>query len=145
MKVAHGIKISLFVKPEDTKDYASKLHELVPLDFEKEKITIDTTMASSFEDRKIEISEINLTKEKHIKVFLENLIPKLDAKTLEKQLETRLDSENNFFLRLDKDKLLEGKYELTDSGNCFHVKLTIAAFPKSRENAIKVVKTILQL
>jgi len=46
-----------------------------------------------------------------------------------------------FFIRLDKAKLLEeDAFWITDCGNCFHIKITLASFPKTRDAALKVVQ-----
>ena len=49
-----------------------------------------------------------------------------------------------YFIRLDKDELLQGNYEITDSGRCFHIKLHIAAFPSRRLEALKVIEKLLK-
>ena len=55
-----------------------------------------------------------------------------------KQIESRLDEELNFFLRLDKEKWVnEKEMKLTDSGKCFHIKISVAAFPKNMDIAIE--------
>jgi len=60
-----------------------------------------------------------------------------------RQAETRLDREFNFFIRFDKEKLVnENKYWITDSGNCFHIKMNIACFPRKREQALKIIQNI---
>ena len=61
------------------------------------------------------------------------------------QKESRLDEDLNFFVRIDKEKWIDGKEMfLTDSGNCFHIKILIAAFPKKRENALKIVEKMFE-
>lgn len=147
MKLAHNIKINVFVKPEDDEQkVVEKLKLLSQIkDFEKEKVKIKKTEATSFEERKIQIYEIELKRNKQINNFLANLIKKIDEhiELIKKQMQSRLDKNNNFFIRLEKDKLLENKYKITDSGNCYHIKITIAAFPKTRENAVKIIEEIL--
>lgn len=53
-----------------------------------------------------------------------------------------LDTGTHCFLRLEKDALNEGKYLLVPKGDCAHVRLNIAAFPATKENAAKVLKEI---
>jgi len=55
-----------------------------------------------------------------------------------------MDSYNNFYVRIDKDKFLKDKYIITDSGNCIHIKITVAAFPKTKDNAKKEIESIIQ-
>ena len=56
--------------------------------------------------------------------------------------EDRLDEECNFFIRLDKEKLMNGECWITDSGDCYHIKISVAAFPKKKERAKQVVEQI---
>ena len=59
------------------------------------------------------------------------------------QKESRLDDNLDFFLRFGKDEYIRNdKLMLTDSGNCFHIKISIDAFPKKREIALKIADKI---
>ena len=123
-----------------------KLKQLFPFNPEDEKIAVEVTEAQGFSENSITIYEINLLKERHINKFLCNLSKNLDKESKELiilQAETRLDGNYNFFLRLDKDEFIKNNsLMITDSGNCFHIKINIAAFPKSRQNALQAVKNI---
>lgn len=149
MKYCHTITVNIFIKPEDITQnpeikekakYAIK--SLLPLDWEKEKISINEIKAEGFNGRQIIIYELKMQKEKETNAFIKHLTSKLsnDQKDfLRIEKESRLDENDDFFIRLDRKKLLDGIYELTTSGDCFHIKMNIAAFPKKRENAIKVI------
>lgn len=147
MKLAHNIKLSVFSYEsdgEDTDKLASTLASIVPFDLEDEKLKIDRTSAKGFQERKIMILELTLTKESHTNKFLnylkENLKPE-HMNLIKSQLESRLDDELNFFIRLDKDKLLNNKeFYLTESGNCFHIKMSVAAYPAKSEKALEILK-----
>ncbi len=142
MKLAHFAELRVFsYEREDEKKIAEKLKELVPDD----RVKLNQSSAEGFNERKIKIFEIRLEKDSQINKFLLNLTEKLSREQKELlagQAESRLDSEFNFFLRLDKEKLLENKYWVTDSGNCFHVKIVIACFPRTREKALDVVRNL---
>ena len=145
--LAHNIHITVFCKPEeDTKLIAKKLLFLVPFDIKEQKIELKKTNATGFKEKKITILEIYLEKESHTNLFLNNLIKNLtdEQKSLiNKQADSRLDDELNFFLRLDKNRLInEDKLWLTDNGECFHIKIKIAAFPHKREVALKTLEKI---
>ena len=46
-------------------------------------------------------------------------------------------------MRFDKDELIKNNnLVLTDKGNCFHVKISIAAFPKKRKIALENIHNI---
>ena len=99
-----------------------------------------------FDKKEIAVLEIGLSKERHTTKFLENLADKLDVeqkKIILAQTESRLDRNLDFFLRLDQDEFLKhDKMVLTDSGKCFHIRISLAAFPKKRQNAIRIINKI---
>lgn len=147
MKYFHSITLNVFSKPEDDEEkIKTALLGLIPLDLEKEKIEIKTQNVSGFNERKIKIIEVKLLKQRHTDAFFEFLMSKLNdeqKRLLLRQKESRLDDNIDFFIRLDKDRLLSGEYFITDFGNCFHIKISIAAFPAKKEIALKIVDEIL--
>lgn len=147
MKVAHSIKISVFTKPEDDKEKIKKgLLSLVPFDIEKEGVFLEEKKAQGFDDREIVIYTIALKKDRHIREFTNSLFSRLDDRQkqlLKRQTESRVDDDCNFFIRLDKEKLLDGGLLVTDSGNCYHVKIQIAAFPSRKEAAVKAAEALI--
>jgi hypothetical protein len=153
MKYVHTITLSVFVKlddlienPELNEKIESIITEMLPLDWQKEKVDYKKIKAEGLEGRHIIIHELKLHKEKETNTFLQTLLKKLTKEQKElllREEELRLDENDDFFIRLDKDKLLRGIYEITTGGNCFHIRMNIAAFPKKREVAIKVIREIL--
>jgi len=150
MKTAHSVKITAFVKEdEDEERIKRKLSELIPFDIEENKIELKEQIAKGFNEKKIKIFEILLKKNKHINDFLDNLIDKMSKEAQElllKQAESRLNEECNFFLRFSKEKLLdEDILWLTDQGNCFHIMVNIAAFPKKKEKAMEIIRNLFKV
>ena len=150
-KTAHQIKTKVFSyekNNDDNKLILDKFIKFFPFSLEQEKIELSERNVSGFDERKITIFEVTLIKEKHTSKFLENLTKNLDKNQKElslSQLESRLDDNLDFFLRFDKDKYLENDLlQLTDSGNCFHVEMSIAAFPKKRDIAVEIIKQIFE-
>ncbi len=149
MKIAHQLRIKVFSYEkfnEDDKLILSKFLQFFPFNLKDEKIELKKTEAKGFNETKITVFEVALTKEKHTNDFLNNLVKNIDdedKKTILSQLESRLDSNFNFFLRFDKNEYIKNnKLKLTESGNCFHIEMSIAAFPKKRENGLNTVKSI---
>jgi len=102
-------------------------------DLEREKLVISRCVAKGFDD-KIIIFELFLQKPRHLGVALNNLVNNLSVKDkgfLCAQ-DNRLDDNLDFYLRLLKPGILEDFFELTDSGDCFHVKFNVASFPKNK-------------
>jgi RNA binding exosome subunit len=152
MLFIHNAKITIFLKPEEYighNELIQKIHELfhklVPIDFEKEKVAIQEEIVESFENRKIKIYSLEIKKEMHTKTFIKTLKELLREEQCMQILEqkwSRLDDDLFFYIRLDKDAALKDIFELTDSGDCIHIKMHIAAFPKNREVALKIVTEI---
>ena len=149
MKLAHQIKIKVFSyekNNEDDKIILDKLLQLFPFNLKDEKIELKKSNAAGFGEKNIAIFEVALEKEKHTNGFIENLVKNLDEeqkKLILEQVESRLDDNLSFFLRLDKSEYLKSnKLKLTDSGNCFHIMISVAAFPRKREIALNIVKGI---
>ena len=118
--------------------------EIIPVLGAKEKVVVKACKAVSFNQRQIIIYEVMLTKNKHINLFLQSLKSRLDPQQLKMLLrqDNRLDENMDFFIRLDKESLINGQFVVTDCGECFHIRISIAAFPKKRSVALDVVKKI---
>jgi len=149
MKLAHQIKIKVFSyekNNEDNKLILDKFLEFFPFNLKDEKVELKETNAVSIDEKTIKIFEVTLTKERHTKQFMENLKQNIDdenKKLILEQLESRLDDNLDFFLRFDKEEYIKNnKLQLTDSGNCFHLKISVAAFPKKREIGLGIVKKV---
>ncbi|MBI2129220.1 hypothetical protein HYU07_03185 [Candidatus Woesearchaeota archaeon] len=146
MKLANSVKISVFAKErEDPEKILSKLISLIPFKIEEEKITLNKQNAAGFNERIIKIFEVTLIKDRHINGFLEFLNSKLtqdQKELLMQQADSRTDEDLNFFIRLDKEKLFNDEFCITDSGNCYHIKISLAVFPKKKENSLAVIKEI---
>lgn len=146
MLYAHNIHVSVFCKPEDDEEKIKKaLLDLIPYNLEKEKIEFKIESAEISDDRKIRIFEIIMLKQKHTNGFIESIFSKLGKVQLElikSQIDSRVD-EKPSFLRLDKERLFNGEYILTDSGNCVHIRMAIAAYPSNKASAKNVVSSII--
>lgn len=146
MKHLHRITITVFAKPEENEDRILEgLITLMPFDLAKENITLQREIATGFNDREISIYTLVLERQRHIRAFLSQLTSHLTAgqqRLLISQADSRLDEECNFYLRIDKPEWLNGNLYLTDSGNCYHIKLTLAAYPKNKQAALAIVNTL---
>jgi len=147
MKIANSIKIKVYVKEgEDEEKIKKKLLELIPFDISKEKVELKEEAATGFNEKKIKIYRVVLEKDRHIEAFLKNLKEEMMEEVQERilnQIDSRLDDDCNFFLRFSKDKwIIEKDLWLTDQGNCFHIKINVAAFPKKKEIAAEIIRNL---
>ena len=149
MKYAHLIKLSVFSYEDENSESVEKAFlKFFPFKLEENKIVFNKTKADGFNERRIVVFEITLAKTSLINKFLQNLLDNLDEtqkRQILSQVDSRLDKNLDFFLRFDKDSWIkEKKLVLTDSGKCFHLKISIAAFPKKREIALNVVNNLFE-
>jgi RNA binding exosome subunit len=154
MKLVNNINFRVFCNPdEDREKIKSTLLSLIGYTTEQiaeEKIKYSETNAAGFGKKIIKILELRLEKERHCNHFLKKLNEIFGAEQKKILIEqvNRLDDNMNFFMRLDKDALLDDgaetdkKYVLTDSGNCFHISMNIEAHPRRKDVAHKIVKQI---
>lgn len=143
MKRAHTVTLSVFVAPDEQEEpLIQQLKALIPFDLAEEKIALKRTVAAGFNDRKIVILELVLSKERHTNAFLDHLAASLSGAQKQQLVEqtNRLDEHLDFFLRLRKGDL--PLLVLTDGGDCIHVRISLAAFPKKEEVARALVKEI---
>ena len=152
MRYIHTVQIKVFLKPEE---YASNLkiidsfkesvRSLADIDYAREKVPLTVEEVEGFENRKIKIITLTISKEAHTNIFIKTLKSMLgltQCKKIIEQKESRLDDELCFYIRLDKESMLKGNALLTDSGDCIHIKINIAAYPKNREAALNVIEEI---
>ena len=147
MKKIHHIWLTVHSKPEDNEELIlNNLKKFFPFNLEEENIKINTKKATSVKERIIAVLQVHLEKTRHINSFLKNLNSILtdeQKQLLITQVESRLDEGNHFFIRFDKDILInENRFYITDKGNCYHLKMSIATFPTTREKALKIIKEL---
>lgn len=139
-KLVHNIQIRVFEKnPKRIDITKSGLNELLPVDFKKEKISIDHEKAEGFNEKTINIISIKTSKKRHNRMLLNNIFNKMDEKDKKRmynERKTRIDTEGNFYIRLDKESLLNKKYRLTEGGNCYHLTIKLAAYPVNKKNIL---------
>ena len=147
MKLAHHVKISVFGhESNESEEEIDRLPNLLKSFFPFE-IPVNKKVLEGFDNKKILVFSVDLSKQADIKKFLQFLVSRLSEDQKElliNQSDSRIDDDIHFFVRFDKSKLIsENRLWITDKGNCFHVDLTLAAFPKSKEEGLKTLKTIL--
>lgn len=146
-KYAHSVKLRVFSYENENSDSVLEAFlKSFPFNLEENKVEIHKTTATGFNESKIQIFEATLTKTNLVNQFLDFVLANLDniqKGVIIQQCESRLDDNLDFFIRFDKEKWIQdNKLELTDSGKCFHLKMSIAVFPKKREIALEVVREL---
>ena len=79
MKYAHLTKLTVLSHEYETRELIlDSFLRFFPFSLEDSKVAVKNTNATGFNDKKIEIFEVTLTKENLINQFLKNLLSNLD-------------------------------------------------------------------
>lgn len=147
-RLVHNISVRVFEKDNDQLNSTKNLfYKLLPVDFEKEKISVDHEKAEGFNDKTIHILSMDTSKRRNNRVLLDNIFENLSSEDKQKiklDRKTRLDPEGNFYIRLDKNSLLKNEYKLTDGGDCFHFTVKLAAYPMKKEKILESLDMLLK-
>ncbi len=90
------------------------------------------------------IMEATLKKSRDVKTFFSRLKQHGLVKKILNELEDRIDENNNFYLRFDKQKAFFQRYELVRHDDVISAKGKIKCFPTNKRNASKTVKVFLE-
>ncbi len=85
------------------------------------------------------------SKKQEIKIFIKKLAEMDDSEKNKvlNDLEKKMDSKGNLFLRFNKQEAFQDNWNVVDHGDAIHVKIKIAAYPAKKEGAIKIAREIL--
>lgn len=105
---------------------------------------IEKRTAEGYHGNPIIIMEATLKKSREVKVFFSGLKQQgLVGKILD-ELEDRINEDCSFYLRFDKQKAFDKKYELVQHDDVISMKGEIRCFPPSKGNAVKSMKDFLE-
>ncbi|TGC10545.1 RNA-binding protein [Methanolobus halotolerans] len=79
---------------------------------------------------------------KALAVFIRQHMSDDDVELLRSEMPDRLDDEQVFHMRFDKQAAFEGRVELTSSSDAIASHVKIATYPKNRENAGRIVEEL---
>jgi len=145
MRVVHTIRFRIFCDEFEAEAANDSLVELLHL-YNEKTVKLTRTSAEGFNKRKIIILEAVMDKTRVINAFLKKLITLLQEEDKEQiiiQAESGVGDDLNFFMRFDKKRWIEKKeLVLTQEGDCIHLTMNLAAYPKKKEKGIELVKEI---
>jgi RNA binding exosome subunit len=75
--------------------------------------------------------------------ILKQHLPTRDLAQLQREMEARLDEENQFHLRLDKQAAYQGQIRLTESKDAIDVSVAVETYPARREEALRIIGDLL--
>jgi RNA binding exosome subunit len=165
-RLFHHVIVSVFCKPGDNKeqvlsglDLISPIpcKELLALDpaydgeheqtlhYRTQGVTLTVHKAES-DDGIMLVYTLYVNKISTVNVFARKLIACMTKDEIQEYKiapALLLDPEGKLSLRLDKELFIHGKWSLTKEGSCYQVKASIAAYPKNKENTLKVLRELL--
>ena len=106
---------------------------------------VEITNVDGYYHNPISTLSANITRKQDCLAFArfvrENMHPQ-DVELLRSEMPDRLDDDQLFHFRLDKQAAYLNKVKLTSSSDAITVKVKIATFPKNREQAGKIVEEL---
>ena len=136
----HNISYRTFVYgTEDEEKVMTAISHIFP------SILPEKTINEDYFGNKITILTEKITKKrsnKDIIAFLNDNLSDDDKNIIKEVLSRRIDDKGNLFLRFDKQLAYDEELKLTYSGDAIHVRIKIASYPVSKDNAIKVAHKI---
>lgn len=146
MKLAHYVRIRVLCKDNENPKIIEKVfRKLIPFNLEEQKLKLEINTVKGVKENNITIMQVELKKDSHSSKFIKFISKSLSSdqkNLLINELDTRIDDKNHIYIRLDKEKLLNNEFIITDNGNCFHITICLACYPSTKENAIKLAKNV---
>ena len=106
---------------------------------------VETTNIEGYYKNPISTLSANITRKQDCLAFArfvrQNMHPG-DVELLRSEMPDRLDDEQLFHFRLDKQAAYQNKVKLTSSSDAITVKVKIATYPKNREQAGNIVEEL---
>lgn len=140
MKV-HNIWIETFCHEGDLKIGQSVLGDLLPTDTEIQKDVIEPELEGDVFKAPLIALRAKIEKTKDITEFLGKIRENLgsgDRDLLLNEVRERIDDHCNFYIRLSKKELGEGRFVL-QSADSVHIKIRPAVYPAKKDNAVDAV------
>ncbi len=110
--------------------------------FKFKKFHFFRSVSKGFENKDIIFLHFVEKNSDNVKRVLESIVKNLDDEDFSKLIltsDSRIDENNKFFLRLDKDNFLKDIFLLSDSGSVVHFSFHIITYPKNRVEALKKI------
>ncbi len=82
------------------------------------------------------IINVELSKDKEIKIFISDFLKIIDKKYILETLEKRLDEDGILFIRMNKERIYNDDFTIDDNGDIL-ISMKFVTYPKSREKVIE--------
>ena len=134
----HWVRVQTFCYATERQDLIEDtLKELLgDIEFEEE-------ISESEHGNQMMILETRITKQREFKELFSKLGDDILNFIIE-DIENRVDDDDIFYLRLDKQKAVQGIYEVAHHGDVISLFGKVQAHPAKKEVAVKVLKEFIQ-
>ena len=142
MKQIHNIRIRVLDREKET---CQKIIDTLLFAAKIEKKDVEIKISDDGEDDPLYIYELWVDHQQPIRKITSHIVtclPSEEKTTVHDNPHKFLDTGTHCFLRLDKRKAQEGTYVFSETPDCVHVRLNIAAFPATKEKAAKIVQEL---
>jgi RNA binding exosome subunit len=140
-KIFHDLRVETLVQAtEDREKVILAVQDLLGSDKVGE---IEFFPSEGVYGNPIELMIVTIKKQREIKEVLNRWKDLVFWKKALGSMEDRLDEDNTFHVRVDKDSAFDGKPEIWTSGSSIQIRLKVATFPASREGSLKILEALL--
>ena len=137
----HWVKVKAVCYATEDED---RIHDtMVQLIGTDDEEVFDIDISEGLHGNPITVIDANLTHNKECERIFRNLGAYVLTVILD-CIEDRIDEDDTFYLRIDKQKAVQGIYEISHSGDVISITGKVAAHPAKKEIAIKVMKEFIQ-
>lgn len=134
----HWLRVQTFCYATERQDLIEDTLKELLGDIEFEEEICDSEHGNS-----MMILETRMTKQREFRDLFCNLGNDILDFIIE-DIENRIDDDDIFYLRLDKQKAVQGIYEVAHHGDVISIFGKIQAHPARKEVAVKVLKTFIE-
>lgn len=148
-RFVHNITVRVILKKEaEVESFLTFFGEMLPVDHEKCRIDLRNEIIRGLEDTPLHVLTMKLRRNRYVELLLHTLFSKFGVEIREKLRvggPKMMDEKGAFFIRLDRQSLLgdQRSYILTNSGDCVHFKIRLAAFPNNPDNLLLSLQNVL--
>lgn len=135
----HNLSYRTFVYGTENKEKVKKaIQTLFPSSQPQE------TLTEGYYKNPVLILHHKIQKKSQIKDFIKILqeMRYPDKKRVLRDLDNKMDSKGNLFLRFDKQRAYLGQLKIAEHGDSIHVKIKMAAYPAKKEPALKLAREL---
>jgi len=141
-KLAHYLELRTLQYPsENEEDIKKAVNTVLKLESGELVEKIKTQEMESQEGAKIKKHSYKTERWSEVKQIIKTIFREIEKP---EKIYDHLDTEEGeFYIRLDKQKLHQGKFELSKGGDVVHIKIKIASYPFRKEKIKKNLKKLI--